>query len=453
MDEFTTPNPCTVGQLFANPCFIEAPPYQRSFAWTAKEAGRLLDDISRRSSEVEAGEAATISSAPCCSSIVSACPRAPLAGRWRARQPRSRGGRRVAEADHAHHPVLRAARPRRGATASRRTRGCWRRSSGGDGASARPRLTLREPEDDVLPHPRARAGRHAASAAAGRPARQSEAAHPGGARAHRRRAGGLDAARAPTGSPISCSSAATWCYVATTGIDRAHRMFTVLNATGKPLARNDILKAELLGSVARRSDRCVGHAIWDEAEEAVWRTTSRACSATSAPCTGGPDGQVIRRHPRDCSRERRRAGLHRGCARSRLRASSTTSATPGIPGRRIRPRSASTCAISAGTRSPTGCRRPCCGGSKKGKDAGSLAAVPAKLDRLRLRHAHAGHRRREARPPFRRRDLRHPGTAATWMRADSPLAAYAPGAAHHPAQPARPARAQRVDCQASAAAA
>jgi hypothetical protein len=37
--------------------------------------------------------------------------------------------------------------------------------------------------------------------------------------------------------------------ISATGIDRAHRMFTVLNATGRPLARNDILKASLLGSV------------------------------------------------------------------------------------------------------------------------------------------------------------------------------------------------------------
>ena len=37
--------------------------------------------------------------------------------------------------------------------------------------------------------------------------------------------------------------------VSTTGIDRAHRIFTVLNARGKPLARNDILKADLLGGV------------------------------------------------------------------------------------------------------------------------------------------------------------------------------------------------------------
>src|ERR1051325_8004026 len=31
-----------LGQLFADPLQIEAPPYQRSYAWTSIEAGRLL---------------------------------------------------------------------------------------------------------------------------------------------------------------------------------------------------------------------------------------------------------------------------------------------------------------------------------------------------------------------------------------------------------------------------
>jgi uncharacterized protein DUF1524 len=53
--------------------------------------------------------------------------------------------------------------------------------------------------------------------------------------------------------------------VSATGIDRAHRMFTVLNATGRPLARNDILKAALLGSVpAPALDRVT--AAWDAAQ-------------------------------------------------------------------------------------------------------------------------------------------------------------------------------------------
>jgi hypothetical protein len=51
--------------------------------------------------------------------------------------------------------------------------------------------------------------------------------------------------------------------IATRNIDRAHRMFTVLNNTGKDLARSDILKAELLGGIASEdADRYV--AIWDD---------------------------------------------------------------------------------------------------------------------------------------------------------------------------------------------
>ena len=44
-----------VVELFANPFHIEAPSYQRSFAWTPKEAGQLLDDVSLALDEAEAG--------------------------------------------------------------------------------------------------------------------------------------------------------------------------------------------------------------------------------------------------------------------------------------------------------------------------------------------------------------------------------------------------------------
>jgi hypothetical protein len=50
--------------------------------------------------------------------------------------------------------------------------------------------------------------------------------------------------------------------IATRNIDRAHRMFTVLNNTGKDLARSDILKAELLGGIEpQRADHYIS--IWD----------------------------------------------------------------------------------------------------------------------------------------------------------------------------------------------
>jgi Protein of unknown function DUF262/Protein of unknown function (DUF1524) len=50
--------------------------------------------------------------------------------------------------------------------------------------------------------------------------------------------------------------------IATRNIDRAHRMFTVLNNTGKDLARSDILKAELLGGIVpERADHYIS--MWD----------------------------------------------------------------------------------------------------------------------------------------------------------------------------------------------
>ncbi len=52
----------------------------------------------------------------------------------------------------------------------------------------------------------------------------------------------------------------------TKDIDRAHQMFTVLNARGKPLARNDILKADVLGGVPPAALQGAT-AIWHDAED------------------------------------------------------------------------------------------------------------------------------------------------------------------------------------------
>ena len=46
--------------------------------------------------------------------------------------------------------------------------------------------------------------------------------------------------------------------ITTRSVDRAHRIFSVLNERGRPLARNDILKAQILGGIA--SERQIGRA-------------------------------------------------------------------------------------------------------------------------------------------------------------------------------------------------
>src|SRR5262245_43141486 len=47
----------SLGQLFADPSFIQVPAYQRSFSWTPDEAGRLLEDVSEAlDAESETGQ-------------------------------------------------------------------------------------------------------------------------------------------------------------------------------------------------------------------------------------------------------------------------------------------------------------------------------------------------------------------------------------------------------------
>lgn len=60
------------------------------------------------------------------------------------------------------------------------------------------------------------------------------------------------------------------CHVVVTlshEIERAHRLFTVINERGKPLQRNDILKVEVLGSVDGEGSDLVR--MWEEAEQLV----------------------------------------------------------------------------------------------------------------------------------------------------------------------------------------
>ncbi|MFN3867507.1 MAG: DUF262 domain-containing protein [Hyphomicrobiaceae bacterium] len=58
------------------------------------------------------------------------------------------------------------------------------------------------------------------------------------------------------------------CHVVVTlshEIDRAHRIFSVINERGKPLQRNDILKVEVLGNADEGSD--TASLLWDEVEQ------------------------------------------------------------------------------------------------------------------------------------------------------------------------------------------
>ena len=226
---------------------------------------------------------------------------------WRARPtPDARGHRRLSAADDAHHSLLCSARYRR------------RRRSAGEHAAAggdrhRTRSECTSPPDAqgngggkfFLDHVRAPGATRV----------------PASTEAFRRRKSG--SWRCATISwPCSGYDAAErrrladflldrCCVVlvATTDIDRAHRMFTVLNTTGKELARNDILKALLLSGVrpqpapgASPSGTRPKTRLGEEFEKPV-QPHPRHVRAARRP------GDL--RHQGDRRRARRRGGFHR----------------------------------------------------------------------------------------------------------------------------------------------
>ena len=80
-------------------------------------------------------------------------------------------------------------------------------------------------------------------------------------------------------------------HVATTDIDQAYRMFMVLNDRGKPLARNDILKADLIGRVAPAAAGSVTE-IWNRAQDRAGKDFEQLFSHIRA-MYGRRDDKVI----------------------------------------------------------------------------------------------------------------------------------------------------------------
>jgi hypothetical protein len=248
-----------LGQLFADPNFIHVPSYQRSFAWTPEKAGRLLEDVSEAlDSEGDSDQGGDYFLGPML--FIEPDPPTGRIATWKA----SRTGRVREVVDGLQRLttltilfcVLRDLDAEEHEPASERLIAAIT-------AGARARLTLREPEETFLQEHVRRRGATGVQPADGHlslaEARILEV------RAHLRETlADLDAG----GRRDLAEFLLDKCHivlVSATGIDRAHRMFTVLNATGQPLARNDILKAALLGAVpAPGLDRAT--AAWDAAQ-------------------------------------------------------------------------------------------------------------------------------------------------------------------------------------------
>jgi hypothetical protein len=247
-----------VGQLLSNPFVIEAPSYQRSFAWTDKEAGKLLEDIASApypdagagSGEYFLGTLLFIE-------------RAAAASRLWQRPTRTLevvdGFQRLTtltilfcvlrdlDDDDAQPPNARV-------LAAIGT---------GQGKNARHRLSVGGPDEAFfLAHVRAPGATRVDPSSASRSPAEERILK---VRDHFITVlMGYDAADRRKLAEVLLDRCCV-VQVTATDIDQAHRMFEVLNARGKPLARNDILKAELLSGVPAASAPAA-KAIWDKAE-------------------------------------------------------------------------------------------------------------------------------------------------------------------------------------------
>lgn len=232
----------SLGQLFADPNFIHVPSYQRSFAWTREEAGRLLDDVAEALDASDADQGGDYFLGPML--FIEPTPPTGRIATWKA----SRTGRVHDVVDGLQRLttitilfcVLRDLDAGRSETVSERLPAAI-------GTQARARLALREPDETFFEAHVRRHGATAVQPSEGSLSLSEARIHE--VREHMRQTlAEWDAAQRRQLADFLLDK----CHVvlvSATGIDRAHRMFTVLNATGRPLARNDILKASLLGGV------------------------------------------------------------------------------------------------------------------------------------------------------------------------------------------------------------
>ncbi|MBX9589980.1 MAG: DUF262 domain-containing HNH endonuclease family protein [Hyphomonadaceae bacterium] len=251
-----------LGQLFASLHTIQTPPYQRSFAWEQDDASKLLEDLT---ATLDAGaESGEIDEYFLGTMLFIEVERQ---AKRRTTLPFSRQPRVLEVVDGLQRLttltilfcVIRDLDEIHGKPSERLPIAI----GAGQGANARHRLMLREPDETFFhAHVRAPGATRAKARDAELSPVQTKILE---VRDHLLQCvQELDAAQRQRLADFLLDK----CHVvvvSTTGIDRAHRMFTVLNDSGKPLDRHDILKADLLGGVPPAAmERAT--ATWDQAK-------------------------------------------------------------------------------------------------------------------------------------------------------------------------------------------
>src|SRR5262245_44637780 len=269
-----------VGQLLANPFVIQAPAYQRSFAWTDEEGGKLLDDIV--STPYADGGARTGEYFLGAMLFIERPPPSRLMN-WRpSRVLEVVDGFQRLSSLIILFCVLRDLDEDDGQPANARLVAAI-------GTGPRHRLSVSGPDEAFfLAHVRARGATRVEPNGALRSPSQERILQ---VRDHFVAVlMGYDAAERRKLAEFVLDQCCV-VQVTATDIDQAHRMFEVLNARGKPLARNDILKAELLNGVP--SERAAAaRAIWEKAEARVGATFEQLFSHIRAMYRR-PDDKVI----------------------------------------------------------------------------------------------------------------------------------------------------------------
>lgn len=248
-----------VGQLLANPFIIEAPSYQRLFAWTDKEAGKLLEDITSTPSLDAGGRSGEYF----LGAMLFIERDRPTSRLWQRTTPRVLevvdGLQRLTTLTTLLC-VLRDLDDGDGEPPNARVLAAI---GTGQAGNVRHRLSIGGPDEafffDYVRAPGATLVKPDSSDLSLARERILEV------RDHFvTDLMGYDAADRRKLAEFLLDRCCV-VQMTATDIDQAHRMFEVLNARGKPLARNDILKAELLSGVPDPS-KPAAKDIWDEAE-------------------------------------------------------------------------------------------------------------------------------------------------------------------------------------------
>lgn len=239
--------PLRIIELFSDPFRYSVPPYQRRYSWTVKEAGQLLDDILVALGEEEQPVDPDY--------FLGAILLTDAGGQadWRRGRPRSPQTLAIVDGQQRLITltillaVLRDLATEDGTGGSSGLEGLII-TEGSSPRSHAYRLQLRGADNDFLVAHVLKPGATSTSPASGEIGPSMEAILE--VREHfRAELQALSPAERGrlTGFLLQQCHAVV---IVTNDIDHGHRMFSVLNDRGRPLARKDIIKAEVLGSVS-----------------------------------------------------------------------------------------------------------------------------------------------------------------------------------------------------------